>query len=99
MDPKNLWEAVYQIMGAASVCWEDLDYTGVFDSGRVSRIADELLAYLTGGKERDQLSNKVREAIGAASTCWESLEGTGEFNEKRANQLADELIEYVEAMQ
>jgi len=96
MDPKNLWEAVYQTMGAASVCWEDLDQTGVFDEKRAGKIASGLLAYIQSGRERNNLSNRVADAIDAASTCWESLKGTGEFDEKRANQLADELIAYIE---
>jgi len=50
MDPKNLWEAVYQTMGAASVCWEDLDQTGEFDEKRANQLADELIAYIERGK-------------------------------------------------
>ena len=48
MDPKNLWEAVYQTMGAA--CWEDLDQTGEFDEKRANQLADELIAYIERGK-------------------------------------------------
>jgi hypothetical protein len=50
MDPKNLWEVVYQTMGAASVCWKDLDQTGEFDEKRANQLADELIAYIERGK-------------------------------------------------
>lgn len=35
--------AVFQALGAASVCWESMDGTGVFDSTRAKEIGDALL--------------------------------------------------------
>jgi hypothetical protein len=38
--------AIQEAIGAASVCWESLEGTGVFDSDRAKKIADELYAHL-----------------------------------------------------
>lgn len=37
--------AVFQAIGAASVCWEDVDRAGVFDSTRAEQIGKELIEY------------------------------------------------------
>lgn len=37
--------AVFEALGAASVCWESMEGTGVFDSTRCKQIGDELLEY------------------------------------------------------
>lgn len=42
--PETLEEAVYQAIGAASMCWEDPGGAGVFDSTRAKAIGDLLLA-------------------------------------------------------
>lgn len=39
----EMFEAIGQALGAASVCWDPMDCTGVFDSRRASQLADELL--------------------------------------------------------
>lgn len=38
-------EAVFQALGAASACWENLSGAGVFESTRCKQIGDELIAY------------------------------------------------------
>lgn len=38
--------AVFLALGAASVCWEDLSRTGVFQSERCERIGQELIDHL-----------------------------------------------------
>lgn len=38
--------AVYQAIGAASMCWESMAGTGVFDDGQAHAIAEGLVAYL-----------------------------------------------------
>lgn len=37
--------AVFEAIGAASVCWESMEGTGVFDSTRAKKIGDELVEY------------------------------------------------------
>jgi hypothetical protein len=48
IDPQGLrqdiQEAIGIALGAASVCWEPMDCTGVFMSQRAAQIADELMA-------------------------------------------------------
>lgn len=44
--------AVFQALGAASVCWESMAGTGVFDSTRAKEIGDELLAVIRDGDAR-----------------------------------------------
>ena len=36
--------AVYQALGAASMCWESMEGTGVFNSDRALKIGEALLA-------------------------------------------------------
>jgi hypothetical protein len=47
IDPKGLkhdiQEAIGVALGAASVCWEPMDCTGVFMSQRAAQIVDELM--------------------------------------------------------
>lgn len=38
--------AVFQALGAASVCWDSMDGTGVFQSDRAKEIGDTLVAYV-----------------------------------------------------
>lgn len=38
-------DAVFQALGAASVCWEKMDNTGIFDSDRCKKIGEELIEY------------------------------------------------------
>jgi hypothetical protein len=42
-DPREL---VFQALGAASACWENLAGAGVFDSTRAKEVGDALLARL-----------------------------------------------------
>lgn len=53
--PRHQWEpdraesraaAIYQAIGAGSVCWEDMSGTGVFQDDRATAIAEGLLAWL-----------------------------------------------------
>jgi hypothetical protein len=39
----DLESAVYQALGAASVCWESLEYSGVFDSNRAAAVGRALI--------------------------------------------------------
>lgn len=39
-------QAVFEAIGAASVCWETLEGAGVFDSTRAKQIGDELVDYI-----------------------------------------------------
>lgn len=39
----SLESAVFQALGAASVCWESLEGTGIFDSDRAREIGERLL--------------------------------------------------------
>lgn len=43
---KSLEEAVGLALGAASVCWDPMDGTGVFMSERCAKIGDELVEYI-----------------------------------------------------
>ena len=38
--------AIYQAVGAASMCWEDLSGAGVFDDAQARAIADALIDVL-----------------------------------------------------
>ena len=38
--------AVFQAIGAASVCWENMEGTGIFESDRAKKIAEALLSVI-----------------------------------------------------
>lgn len=40
---KDLEEAVFTALGAASVCWETIEGAGVFDSSRCKNIGEQLM--------------------------------------------------------
>lgn len=44
--PLTREEAVFQALGAASVCWQYPEKAGIFDSTRAKEIGDKLLAFL-----------------------------------------------------
>lgn len=45
-EPKTLDEVLGQAIGAASMCWEDINAAGVFDSTRAKVILDEVTDFL-----------------------------------------------------
>ena len=42
----SLETVVFTALGAASVCWENMEGTGVFDDRRAKEIGDELVEFL-----------------------------------------------------
>lgn len=48
MNSGDLDGAVFQALGAASTCWENLSGAGVFDSTRAKDIGDGLLEFIRG---------------------------------------------------
>lgn len=54
--PKNLHEAVYQAIGAASMCWEDVAKAGVFDSTQAAIIGADLIKWVEEWHRSEQPS-------------------------------------------
>lgn len=48
MTDDELGEAVFTALGEASMCWEHPDRGGVFQTERIRRVGDELIAKITG---------------------------------------------------
>ena len=44
--PADVSSAIFQALGAASVCWEKIEDAGIFDSTRAEWIGEGLLSYL-----------------------------------------------------
>lgn len=44
--PKDLEEVIFQALGAASTCWEDMSGTGVFDSNRAKSLGDDVIHWI-----------------------------------------------------
>jgi hypothetical protein len=42
----SLREVVFQALGAASVCWDDIEKAGVFQSEKAKEIGDALVAWI-----------------------------------------------------
>lgn len=43
LEGKDLLAAVGESVGAASVCWDDVEHAGVFDSAMAGEIVDQLM--------------------------------------------------------
>lgn len=43
---ESLKEAVYQAVGAASVCWDDMEHAGVFQEQQATEVAEDLLSWI-----------------------------------------------------
>jgi len=52
----SIESAVYQALGAASVCWESMSGTGVFDSTRAKEIGDVLLRFIADADEQSVIA-------------------------------------------
>lgn len=50
---------VFQALGAASVCWDNLSGAGVFDSTRAKAIGDALLVYLAEHDAQPRTTNQL----------------------------------------
>lgn len=46
-DPEDLQGVIGQAIGAASMCWENMSGTGIFDSTRARQILDDALNWVT----------------------------------------------------
>lgn len=55
----SLEEAVFQALGAASVCWETPEGAGVFDSSRCRAIGDRLVTHVIAAKTGKSVSDRV----------------------------------------
>jgi hypothetical protein len=55
-DADDLTAAVYQAVGAASVCWSDMTGTGTFREDRARHVAEELLSYIRLRMDPDALA-------------------------------------------
>lgn len=56
----DLEEAVYQTVGAASMCWEHVEKAGEFKSDRAREIGRELIDWLTDWRD-NEVTNAVYE--------------------------------------
>lgn len=45
-EPLTLQEAVFQALGAASICWENIEAAGTFNSSRAKEIGEKLIAFI-----------------------------------------------------
>lgn len=59
----SLEGAVYQALGAVSVCWENMEGTGVFQSTEAVRISEGLLKYIRESSDCWQPIEDLTEAI------------------------------------
>lgn len=62
---RELSEAVHQALGFASVCWEPMNCTGVFEEARVRQVADELTGII--GQYAAAIAAQERPAPGLAT--------------------------------
>lgn len=70
--------AVYQALGAASVCWEDMTHAGVFDSDKAKEIGEALMAVINGRQPGEMSAANYRamslHALKVASAAAERLD-------------------------
>lgn len=53
-EPEDLSEAVFQALGAASSCWDNLLGAGVFESERARDIGIDLMTYINDNYEKKE---------------------------------------------
>lgn len=73
-------EAVFQALGAASMCWEDVAKAGVFKSRTATRIGNELLAWFRAHPQdgRPAAGERVIDGDQAGTLAWcEKCGGNG----------------------
>lgn len=56
-DRADLEQAVGLTIGAASVCWENMNGTGVFESDRAKELLDQLVDYIERHYEKRERPN------------------------------------------
>lgn len=54
-DPTTLPEVIRQGVGAASVCWESMEGTGIFDEARANLISEEIIDWVKAMYEKPNL--------------------------------------------
>lgn len=82
-DHDELRTAVFEALGAASTCWENLEGAGVFDSTRAKEIGDGLMAKLDAfiearANELEASTGELREEIDRLNGLIAELEAGGE---------------------
>lgn len=70
-NPTTIEEVVGQAVGAASVCWESMEGTGVFDDARARQIVEDVLMFIKGYTY--DLANKPNLGLATTGTLLEEL--------------------------
>jgi len=92
---RELSEAVHQALGFASVCWEPMDCTGVFESDRAAQAADELTGII--GQYAAAIAAQERPAPGEFERAFAVL--AAERNQYRIalERIADNGVKGISA--
>ena len=82
LEDKHIEEAVYTALGAASVCWEKMEGTGVFQDDRARAIGEQLMSRINNelGRTIDAEPN-IQSELAALLNRYsaESVSGTPDF--------------------
>lgn len=62
-DDTTLREAVLETIGAASMCWENIEEAGVFKEQRAIELADQLIEFING----EFINRQIRDAMAAGA--------------------------------
>lgn len=76
----TLEEAVFQALGAASVCWSESP-TGEFDSERAKAIGDRLVGWINTHVEQVQTGSPQQGALTPRPSRWRPISPEGKIGE------------------
>jgi len=100
-EPLTIETAVFEAIGAASVCWESMEGTGTFQDGRAKEIAETLLALIhdrTGVEKREvTMSAGELKWVKELLTMSDRTAARGSANIDRAMRLRREAFDSLPA--
>jgi len=92
---ETLENAVFQAIGAASVCWETPEGAGVFNSDRAKAIGEELMAEIKRrqGLDRESVDRALRQVISHADyDLHKSIERDEETEQDNYGEYVDKFV-------
>lgn len=98
----DIQAAIFQALGAASVCWESMEHAGIFDSTRAKEIGDELYQRVEAyAREAQPQAALTEDELATMDTTAKLAEQLAQVVGNRSTREADlaELYAHLHAIQ
>lgn len=69
-DPQDLESVVFTALGAASVCWDGMEGTGEFQSGRAKEIGDDVINWINEHYDKKNEDGSIWQPLPAKWVQW-----------------------------